>query len=139
MTDLDETNAGHTKAFGNDPIPSGNYLACIRDVRFVSVGHDKYWYLEIVFGIIKGVREKWRLSRLLDPNSPNRLARVVYRIEITKICRAINVPPPTNWGDSTSYLILLSGVLVISVRCVTYTDPTGEKVTFNQVVDYLKR
>ena len=139
MTSLHETNVSHAKVSGDDPVSAGNYLAEIVSAEFVPMGHDERPYLELTFRIIEGPHAGRCLSRLLDPNSPNRVAKAVYRMEVTKICKAVNIPSPQNWDNPDSYTALCGRSLVISVHCITYTAPTGENVTINQVVGYAKK
>lgn len=120
-------------------IPEGLYLAEVVHVTFEPVGYDGRPYLELTFRIVEGPHAGRQLTRMLDPVSPNSLARTVYRLEITKLCRAANVAPPRNWTDPNSYGALYGAPLFISVRRVTYTDTTGAYVTINQVVDYTRK
>lgn len=110
-----------------EPLPAGDYLACIisSEIKQTRAGNGNY--LELCFSILEGNFEGRKLFVRLNLDNPSDAARGIARAELAAICKACGIVSPECSED------LHEIGLIISVRVKKRLD-NGELI--NQITNY---
>lgn len=100
MANLSGFNAAEVEPnTGFDPIPAGEYNACIvgSDMKQTKNGSGEYLNLEI--SILDGTYQNRRLFDKLNLKNSNETAVQIARATLSSICRAVNVLEPNDSSE----------------------------------------
>lgn len=113
-----------------EPLPAGDYLACIISSEMKQTRAGNGNYLELCFSVLEGQFEGRKLFVRLNLDNPSDAARGIARAELAAICKACGIVSPECSED------LHEIAMIISVRVKKRLD-NGE--LNNQISNYKQK